>query len=291
MKRAMMFAGLAYLFSWTFWLVMMALLPQGSFIYTALFMWGPFLAALVMVKAVEKGKMKEWINLSWKLNTRWFWIAWLIMPAAIFAVLGVNLLLPGVSFSPDMSGYLSGLPTDVAAQASAQLQQFSPAAMVGITIVSGLSAGITINALFAFGEEAGWRGYMLNSLKGMNFWKASLLIGAVWGLWHAPLVLAAGHNYPDHRVAGVFMMMAFCVLLTPPLIYFTRKSKTVLSAAVFHGTLNAVAGMPVLFLAGGNDLLNGIAGLAGFIVLGILNVLMVLFDVFVTKERMTVGKV
>ena len=45
------------------------------------------------------------------------------------------------------------------------------------------------------GEEAGWRGYLLPKLlEFMKPWKAVLLTGVIWGLWHAP-VIACGFNY------------------------------------------------------------------------------------------------
>jgi ABC-type uncharacterized transport system permease subunit len=44
----------------------------------------------------------------------------------------------------------------------------------------------------------------------------------------------------------------------------------VIAAAILHGTINGLAGLPVMVLEGGNDLTNGMTGLAGFIALVIL---------------------
>ena len=38
--------------------------------------------------------------------------------------------------------------------------------------------------------------------------------GVIWGFWHAPLILN-GHNYPQHPVVGVFMMVAFSMRGSP----------------------------------------------------------------------------
>jgi len=70
-----------------------------------------------------------------------------------------------------------------------------------MALLHGLFAGDTLNALFGFGEEAGWRGYLLHEWKHMQFWKASLFIGLIWGIWHAPLILL-GYNYPQHSPTG-----------------------------------------------------------------------------------------
>ena len=42
-----------------------------------------------------------------------------------------------------------------------------------------------------------------------------------------------------------------------------QTPKSVITAAIYHGTLNAIAGIGVLYLVGGNDLTNGVTGIAG----------------------------
>jgi len=166
-----------------------------------------------------------------------------------------------------------------------QLQMNVPLwVILAFTFGSGLFAGISVNALFAFGEEAGWRGYLLRQFEGRNFSLVALAIGGIWGLWHAPLILL-GHNYPQHPVAGVFMMIVLGILLTFVIQYVRIKSGSVIVAAIMHGTYNAVAGTAILFLIEPNDLLDGCTGLAGFAALLVVGVALFLFDRYVTRER------
>jgi membrane protease YdiL (CAAX protease family) len=160
----------------------------------------------------------------------------------------------------------------------------TPAFMIITTVISGLLAGVTINALFAFGEEYGWRNYLVSALKEKKFVCASIFIGIVWGLWHFPLILL-GHNYPQHSVAGVFMMVVFCVLASFVELYFVLKAKSVYPAAIFHGTINAVAGLNVLLIKGGNDLINGATGVSGFIVISIIIAVIYVFDKYILKDN------
>jgi hypothetical protein len=59
----------------------------------------------------------------------------------------------------------------------------------------------------------------------------------------------------------------------------------VITAAIFHGVNNAIAGISLMFTTGGNDLTNGITGLAGFIALLLMNVAFFLFDRYIAKDN------
>ena len=150
-------------------------------------------------------------------------------------------------------------------------------------VFSGLLAGITINALAAFGEEFGWRNYLVGALREVKFWKAALFIGVVWGIWHFPLILM-GHNYPNEPQWGVLMMVGMCILLGIIELYFVLKAKSMVVAAVFHGTINALAGTVIYFTLGGNDFLNGLPGLSGFIAMALTIVCLWIYDKYISKE-------
>ena len=85
-------------------------------------------------------------------------------------------------------------------------------------------------------------------------------------------MILMGHNYPDHPVIGVFMMIVFCLLLSPVLMFLREKSGSVIVAAIAHGTMNAVAGISLLLLEGYHDLLCGPCGLAGMAVLAVADI-------------------
>jgi uncharacterized protein len=162
--------------------------------------------------------------------------------------------------------------------------------LYGLAVIQGLIAGATINAIAGFGEELGWRGFLLKSFKEMNFLKASIIIGFIWGIWHSPLILM-GHNYPQHPEIGVLMMTIWCILLTPLFLYFTVKAKSVIAAAIMHGTLNATAGIAIMVIDGGNDLTVGMTGIAGFISLIVVLILLFIYDNNLSKEKIMTNKI
>ena len=234
------------------------------------------LLAVIFTQLIFKEPVLRNLGISFKIN-RWWWLGWLLMPLIAFAVLGVTLLMPGAQWTPDsemMQKVMQALPKGI-----------NIWVIMFIAVISGLLSGITTNAVFAFGEEIAWRGFLMKEFKGQKFLVAALWIGIIWGLWHAPLILN-GHNYPQHPVAGVFMMVPFCLLLTPMLMYFRQKGGSVIVPAIMHGTFNAVAGLSAFVVTPANDLLYGAAGLAGFIVLLIMDVFLYLYDKYISKEKL-----
>jgi len=240
-------------------------------------------ACAVILQLIHKEKPFRNLNISFKLN-RWFLIAGIIPFVYSFSALGINLLFPNVSFSLTYEGFLSRFPAEQVELVTEQLSRFPPIVFLLIQVAQALVAGFTINALFGLGEELGWRGYLLKTLQNKKLLPASLIIGTVWGLWHFPLILL-GHNYPQHPAAGVGMMVVYCILLTPMMIYIVIKSKSVITAAILHGANNAIGGISILYLAGGNDITNGVTGIAGFISLLLVNIAFFLFDKHVAKEN------
>lgn len=152
--------------------------------------------------------------------------------------------------------------------------------------------GMTVNAFFAFGEEYGWRQYLLLRFRRdlqWGFWKTALFTGAVWGLWHWNVILAYGHNYPTFRYYGILAMIMFCMSASPVLHFFTEQSNTrpfALSAAMLHGILNACARLAEFNIAGGNELINGVAGVSGWIAFTIASVFIFLYKLIKNNDPM-----
>lgn len=263
--------------------------------YTTLgviYMFIPTICVLIVEKLIHKQPLQKNLLISFKIN-KWFVIAWLSMPILAFITIGVSLLFPDVIFTPDMAGlfkrYEAMLNPEQMAEMKASLETL-PMHPILLTLLQGLFAGITINAVAAFGEELGWRGFLLKAFKEMSFLKASVIIGFIWGVWHSPLILM-GHNYPQHPQIGVLMMTIWCILLTPLFLYITIKAKSVIAAAILHGTMNATAGISIMVISGGNDLTVGVTGLAGFISVFAIFLAVFFYDHKVSKENIMTKKV
>jgi membrane protease YdiL (CAAX protease family) len=224
-------------------------------------MFGPLVSAVLAGRREGIG-FAEATGFRWAPN-RWWVVAWLAPALLVAATILASAALPGVDLAVPLDAfratYRDTLPADAFAEAEAQLAAVPPAVVALAGGLAGLVAGGTINAAVAFGEEAGWRGYVPRALMDAPFWPAALGSGALWGLWHAPLVLQ-GYNYGDEPVAGLATMTVACAAMTPPLLWLRGRAGSTVAAALFHGTLNGVAGLVPLFLIGGGPVLAGPLG-------------------------------
>ncbi|HPL54287.1 MAG TPA: CPBP family intramembrane metalloprotease [Bacillota bacterium] len=294
MKKALTFIGLTFFLNYLMVTLYFALggkwIMPGSFIIATSYMFIPMLVALVVQKLIYKEPIIKPLGISFKLNW-WFLAAWLLPSIIAFAALGVSLLFPGVEYSPEMAGMFEKFESMLTPEQLEQMKNqaaASPIHLIWIGLLQGLIAGITINAVAGFGEELGWRGLLQREFGYMGFWKSSAIIGVVWGIWHAPIILQ-GHNYPQHPLAGVLMMIIFTLLLSPIFSYVRLKAKSVIAAAIIHGSLNAVVGLSTMVVKGGNDLTVGVTGLAGFIVLAFVNVGLFIYDRVLAKEHIMIS--
>lgn len=251
-----------------------------------LYMFIPMLAALFVERVVHKQKAAKSLFISFKLNW-WFLIAIIIPLVYAGLSIGISLLFPGVSFSMEMEGLYTRFEGMVTPEEMERMQlalAASPIHPILLILIQGLVGGITVNAVAAFGEELGWRGLLIKEFKNLHFAKASLVIGFIWGIWHAPMILM-GHNYPNNPQAGVLMMTVWCILLSFPFSYIVIKTKSVIAAALMHGVINGTAGLSIMLVVGGTDLSVGVTGLAGFIAIVIVILAIYIYDYKISKEK------
>ncbi len=274
--RILLFLLLAFAYSWAMASVLYVLrLPSAALLaVSTAYMFGPALAVLTL-----KFLRHPLPDLGLRFRPNGWWLAaWLFPPVIVLMTFLVDLLMPGVTFSVSGDALLQRLKGSVSPQDVGSVREALGTLTIPMLIslfLYGMLAGVSINALVALGEEVGWRGFLYSELKGMGFWRMSYTVGVIWGVWHAPIILK-GHNYPLHPVPGVFMMVLFTTLLSPLLFFVRERANSTLAPAIFHGTLNAVAGFDLLFISGGNDLTVGLTGLSGLVVLALLNLLLYL---------------
>jgi membrane protease YdiL (CAAX protease family) len=224
---------LTYLISWGFWFSMVALSldlkdPVGSII-NGLASYGPTLAGLILTAILfgSDGLLQLSARLSpSKMRVRSY-LTVILLPFLIMIVaLMISLFMDG-SFPTKLAGGAWILPLVLEA--------------LRIFFFGG-----------ALGEEIGWRGFALPRLLSNNSpFKASLILGLIWGIWHAPIYFVSGSGQNDMlKSGGSFVMLfpAFVVWTIGLAVLFTwvykKTNGNLLMAILFHTAVNTAVFFP-----------------------------------------------
>lgn len=221
-----------YIFSGHIWMEDGTLSGMDQFVCLGMLM--PCLAVLLTRYVTKEGfavtgKDSLLLGISFR-NGKWFYFVLAIILPWIYCELGsaFTLLLSPEAFDTAYPALL-----DIADKERIVIF-FQPLAMM----ISGI-----ITSFAAFGEEAGWRGYMMPKM--IKLWgikKAIIFGGIIWSMWHWPLTYI-GHNfgldYFGYPFTGFGAMCILCIFTGIILTYVTYKSGSIWPAAFLHAINNS----------------------------------------------------
>ena len=277
-SKILAFLGVEYalVFVCTLPLFLLGAEPMGPLMLgiSVLFMFLPALVALI-VRRLSGDRSGMFLRPNIKGTRRQYLMAALLPGVLTMAGAALYFLLfPGdLGLSMGYMSELLALSGQAAEVPAVTLPQVIGAGLV-LTLIAPL---VLVNHIAAFGEELGWRGYLLPMLiEGLGESRAVLLNGVLWGIAHAPLVcfgLNYTGEYPGAPFTGILMMVVFATVLGVFMSYLTLRSGSIWPACVAHGAVNAVREAPLLICAAEYNALlgpkpSGLIGMAGFIVLG-----------------------
>jgi uncharacterized protein len=183
---------------------------------------GPLLAAVLLIYARGSSALRRdfWLRIVdvRRIPLRWAATIFFLMPAATLLAGLFDIVLGG-----------AGLQLDAAARFVTR-----PLGVVPFTLF-----------ILVFGplpEEPGWRGYALDRLQvRWSALEASLILGAIWALWHVPLFFVAG-SYQHSLGVGSFSFWRYLLSFLPDAVLYTwiynNTNRSTLAAILFHFMTN-----------------------------------------------------
>lgn len=244
-KRTIIFCVIAFI---PFWIIVPIMNASfGEMIYEsktatgavyALGVFGmltPSIANLITRLITKEGFSDSYLGLNFKGNAKYYAASvWVKVTEVVLCCLLIwAVLCGGIAFSDAFP--FDNLNTRIS------------------TFLLQISAAIII-FFPAFGEEWGWRGYLMPKLTELMGRPAAVVVGGViWGLWHAPLTIS-GHNFgTDYELypwLGILIMCVMCILMNAFLTLLTERTKSIYPASFCHminnnlgaGTLIAILG-------------------------------------------------
>ena len=247
---------------------------------TAAAMFFPAIGVLITRLVTGEGFKNAWLkpNLK-KKNMLPYLLAYFGPGVLTFAGMGLYFLIFPSHFDPEFSYFYATLESTGAPM---ETMPMSIELLMVVQTVQGFFLAPILNFVTCFGEEWGWRGYLLPKMKDQLPTVPTLIVtGIIWGLWHAPLTII-GHNYglgyPGFPFAGIGMMCLFCITMGIFLSWVTLKTNSCIPAILGHGAVNGIAAIGIYFTHdGGNPFIGpaptGIIGMIPFILVAVFMVI------------------
>lgn len=225
-REVSIFFLLTFTFSWAVWvpgvigLVATEPLVTGTIIIGG---FGPLVAAAIVTWLVGDS-LRAWAGqaLRWRVRPRWYLAAVGLPLAVVAAITVVHVALGNPLVLPVP---LRRVP------------------LYAVPLVHVLSM-VSVFFLGGGQEELGWRGFALpRLLERVDALTASLVIGAVWAVWHLPLFVVDGSGqYGGSFVPYTITILALSVLFT---WLYLGTGRSVLLAMILHASHNsAMAFLP-----------------------------------------------
>ena len=219
--RPVLFFTLTYLFTWIFWIPAAFVPEETGVLLMAAGLIAPAVVSTLFVLLSGSEALKR--DLKNKL-IGFYKVKWanVLLAVGVFAVIvGASILL-SLAF---------GQKTD----------QFSFTEDFSFTGVGIGSALVTI--LFAsIIEEVGWKGYCEDSIGNyMNWFMESLVFGAIWSLWHFPLLFIKGTYQAGLTVNPLYVVNFFVSGIPLGFIItwvYLVSDRSILACMIFHLFVN-----------------------------------------------------
>ena len=212
-----------------------------------LWMSTPTLAALIMMLVVTRDgwRREGWRILGLRRSRRRTW------PLAIGIALAAGLVASAAVWASPLAGFY--FPNDGVDE------------LINFVITIGF---LTLTAVL--GEELGWRGYLLPTIRSLGRNRALVIVGLVHATWHVPLILLTTLYHSDgNRLMVMPLFFATVVAASYVFGYLRLASGSVWPATLAHATHNASWALLGAFTATSHDVVveEYLAGDNGLLIL------------------------
>ena len=268
-KRVKFFLAVAFAISWLTALVIYfngglvnspELIP-GTGITLALillasvYMWGPAIAHIITRLVSKEGWSTAFLKPEIKTGWPWWLVGWFGPSLLVLVGALVYFVIFPASYDAQLTMLTNQL--DLAGTSS---ESISPWQIVLLQTGVAMLISPLLNLVATFGEEFGWRAYLLPKLAEKGTRKALIISSLIWGVWHWPVILM-GHNYGlgywGYPWSGLLAMTWFCLSAGVFIGWVTLKAGSVWPAVFAHGALNGLAAIGMLFVKGQPEMLLG----------------------------------
>lgn len=223
-------------------------------------MLAPALSALVARLFTREGLVKSGFQFNFSEERFLFLFGW--FGTSILALIGavIYFLVFRDNFDPNMTNFVASY-SENAAQAGTQLTPVEIVAGVKADLLVKFFTAAVLDVINAFGEEWGFRAYLLPKLfRKVGTIPAMIISGFASGLWYAPLV-AIGYYYGEGNggfpVVNIVAMCLFGTVTGIIYAFLTLRTGSIFPAVFAHSAMNVMMAQASQFTFDGGNFFVG----------------------------------
>jgi membrane protease YdiL (CAAX protease family) len=148
--------------------------------------------------------------------------------------MAVGLLAYGIAWALGLAEFQGPLSPSSHLNVSSAAVNFMASFLVMTTL------GTVVSCVSAFGEELGWRGYMLTRLISAGVPRPVFVSGLIWAFWHVPLILSGQYAAGSQPWLSAILFVIGIVAAGYLAAYLRLQSGSVWPAVMLHGASNAL---------------------------------------------------
>ncbi len=219
--RPVLFFVMAYFFTWVFWIPAIFISEDTGAILMLIGLFAPAIVSTVFVLVSGSDLLKK--DLKIKL-------------IGLYKVKWKNVLIAVIQFAGIIvASILLSLLFGQSLDQFAFTEDFS---FTGVGIGSALLT-VTVASII---EEVGWKGYCEDSIGAyMNWFWESLLFGALWSMWHLPLIFIKGTYQAGLMVNPLYVVNFFISGIPLGFIItwvYLASDRSILACMIYHLVVN-----------------------------------------------------
>lgn len=220
----------------------------------------PALAALVARLFTREGLVKSGFQFNFSEQRFLFLFGWFGMTILTFIGAVIYFLIFRDNFDANMTNFVASY-SESAANAGTQITAVEIVAGVKADLLVKLFTAAVLDIINAFGEEWGFRAYLLPKLfRKVGTIPAMLISSFASGLWYAPLV-TIGYYYGEGNsgfpVVNIIAMCLFGTITGVIYSFLTLRTGSIFPAVFAHSALNVMMSQAAQFTFDGGNYFIG----------------------------------
>jgi membrane protease YdiL (CAAX protease family) len=227
-KQIITYLVFLFLFSSVFYFLILraGTLRSGMGLNVRGLMWCPALAAFATLRL----NRRSFSELGWCWISKYQWQSWFI-----------PLLYSSIAYVIVWTSGLGGFDNPEFVRSMTQAMNLRAPAWLSVAIAVALicTFGLISSLASALGEEIGWRGFLVPELaRNTSFARTALISGAIWSLWHYPVLIWGDYNAGTPAWYGLTCFTVMVISISFVFAWMRLKSGSLWTGAMLHASHN-----------------------------------------------------